>query len=118
LPQLLETAQTIADAAIAHLSDNNGVLHDTCEANCGADGVQFKGIFMRNLMALNIAVPNPRYESFAITNAESVWNHSRDASDAFGQVWSGPFDAENAGSQSSALDAFIAAYASSMAQMH
>ena len=118
LPQLLETAQTIADAAIAHLSDSNGVLHDTCEANCGADGVQFKGIFMRNLMALNIAVPNPRYESFAITNAESVWNHSRDASDAFGQVWSGPFDAENAGSQSSALDAFIAAYASSMAQMH
>ena len=116
-PQLLETARTIADAAIAHLSDSNGVLHDTCEANCGADGVQFKGIFMRNLMALNLAVPS-RYESFAITNAESIWNHSRDASDAFGQVWSGPCDAENAGSQSSALDAFIAAYASSMAQMH
>jgi predicted alpha-1,6-mannanase (GH76 family) len=92
------------------------VLHDTCEANCGADGVQFKGIFMRNLMALNATVPNPRYESFAITNAESIWNHSRDASDSFGQLWSGPFDAENAGSQSSALDAFVAAYASSMTQ--
>jgi hypothetical protein len=49
--------------------------------------------------------------NFAVTNAESIWNHSRDANNAFGQVWSGPFDAENAGSQSSALDAFVAAYA-------
>jgi predicted alpha-1,6-mannanase (GH76 family) len=115
-PQLLDTAQAIANAAITHLSDNNGVLHDTCEANCGADGVQFKGIFMRNLMALNSAVSNPRYGTYAITNAESIWNHSRDASNAFGQVWSGPFDAKNAGSQSSALDAFVAAYASSLQQ--
>jgi predicted alpha-1,6-mannanase (GH76 family) len=113
-PQLLSTAHTIADAAITHLSDSNGVLHDTCEANCGADGVQFKGIFMRNLMALNVAAPDPQYETFALTNAESIWNHSRDASNAFGQVWSGPFDAENAGSQSSALDAFVAAYAGSL----
>ena len=59
-------------------------------------------------MALNFATPNPHYETFAVTNAESIWNHSRDASNAFGQVWSGPFDAENAGSQSSALDAFVA----------
>jgi hypothetical protein len=49
-----------------------------------------------------------------VANAESIWNHSRDASNAFGQVWSGPFDAENAGSQSSALDAFVAAYASTL----
>ena len=66
---------------------------------------------MRNLMALNVAAPDPQYETFALTNAESIWNHLRDASNAFGQVWSGPFDAENAGSQSSALDAFVAAYA-------
>jgi predicted alpha-1,6-mannanase (GH76 family) len=117
-PELLTTATTIADAAIAHLSDNNGVLHDTCEANCGADGVQFKGIFLRNLMALHGAAPNPRYATFAVTNAESIWNHSRDASNAFGQVWSGPFDAENAGSQSSALDAFVAAYASAPQHGH
>ncbi len=104
---LLTTANTIAQSAITHLGDGNGVLHDTCEANCGADGVQFKGVFMRNLMALNQASPDPRYATFAVTNAESIWNTSRDASNAFGQVWSGPFDAENAGSQSSALDAFV-----------
>jgi predicted alpha-1,6-mannanase (GH76 family) len=115
-PQLLTTANTIANAAITHLSDGNGVQHDTCEPNCGADGVQFKGIFLRNLMALTFAMPNPQYETFALTNAESIWNHSRDASNAFGQVWSGPFDAENAGSQSSALDAFVAAYASALEQ--
>ena len=113
-PQLLATAQTIANAAITHLSDANGVLHDTCEPNCGADGVQFKGIFLRNLMALSFAVPSPQYGTFAVANAESIWNHSRDTSNAFGQVWSGPFDAENAGSQSSALDAFVAAYASTL----
>ena len=112
VPQLMTTANTIANSAITHLSDSNGLLHDTCEANCGADGVQFKGIFLRNLMALNVASPNPEYAPFAVTNAESIWNHSRDAGNAFGQVWSGPFDAENAGSQSSALDAFVAAYAS------
>jgi predicted alpha-1,6-mannanase (GH76 family) len=110
-PQLLETAQTIANAALTHLTDSNGILHDTCEPNCGADGVQFKGIFARNLMALSFAAPNPAYVTFASTNAESIWNHSRDSSNAFGQVWSGPFDAENAGSQGSALDAFVAAYA-------
>lgn len=110
-PQLLATAQTIANAALSHLADGHGVLHDTCEPNCGADGVQFKGIFVRNLMALNTARPNPAYTTFAVTNAESIWNHSRDASNAFGQVWAGPFDAEQAGSQSSALDAFVAAYA-------
>lgn len=117
-PQLLQTAQTIADAALTHLTDSNGVLHDTCEPNCGADGVQFKGIFARNLMALNFAAPNSKYGTFAVTNAESIWNHSRDASNAFGQVWSGPFDAENAGSQSSALDAFVAAYAAELEQKH
>ncbi len=117
-PQLMSTAQTIANAAITHLSDSNGVLHDTCEANCGADGVQFKGIFLRNLMALDAAAPNPQYATFAVTNAESIWTHSRDAGNAFGQVWSGPFDAENAGSQSSALDALVAAYAASLQKRH
>ena len=117
-PQSLTTANIIAGAAGAHLSDSNGVLHDTCEPNCGADGVQFKGIFLRNLMTLNFATPSPQYQTFALTNAESIWNHSRDASNAFGQVWSGPFDAENAGSQSSALDAFVAAYATTLEERH
>lgn len=33
-------AKLIADAAIANLTDSNGVLHDVCEPDCGADGSQ------------------------------------------------------------------------------
>jgi predicted alpha-1,6-mannanase (GH76 family) len=108
-PSLPATAQAIASATLTHLTDANGVLHDTCEPNCGADGVQFKGIFVRNLMALNDAFPNLQYKKFTDTNAESIWNNSQGPNFEFGQVWSGPFDAGNAGSQSSALDAFVAA---------
>ena len=49
---LLPRASQVADAAITHLTDANGILHDPCEPNCGADGPQFKGIFARNLMRL------------------------------------------------------------------
>ncbi len=108
-PALPATAQSIAAAALAHLTDNNGVLHDACEPKCGADGVQFRGIFVRNLMELNSALPDPHYSRFIDVNAESIWDHSRGPNDQFGQVWSGPFDAGNAASQSSALDAFVAA---------
>lgn len=108
-PSLPATAQAIANAALTHLTDANGVLHDTCEPHCGADGVQFKGIFVRNLMALDEAFPDSHYKKFVDTNAESIWNNSQGANYQFGQVWSGPFDAGNAGSQSSALDAFVAA---------
>jgi len=108
-PVLTGTAQAIATATLSHLTDANGVLHDICEPNCGADGVQFKGIFVRNLMALDDASPDTRYKTFADTNAESIWNSSQGPNYQFGQIWSGPFDAGNAGSQSSALEALIAA---------
>jgi predicted alpha-1,6-mannanase (GH76 family) len=108
-PTLIATAQSIAAATLTNLTDSNGILHDICEPNCGADGVHFKGIFVRNLMGLNSAFPNPHYKKFVDTNAESIWSNSQGPNYQFGQVWSGPFDAGNAGSQSSALDAFVAA---------
>jgi predicted alpha-1,6-mannanase (GH76 family) len=107
-PNLLKTAQNIADAALTKLTDSNGVLHDICEPKCGADGVQFKGIFVRNLMALHDASPSVRYRSFVDANAQSIWAHSQGPKYEFGQVWSGPFDTGNAGSQSSALDTLVA----------
>ena len=110
-PRLLATANTIAQSAISHLTDSNGVLHDAGEPNLGADGPQFKGVFLRNLMALTAVSPQPQYANFATTNAESIWYTSRNASNAFGQVWTGPFDAVNTASQGSAVDAFVAALA-------
>ncbi len=105
----LTRANQIASAAITHLTDAHGILHDTCEPKCGADGPQFKGIFVRNLMRLYSSRPNPAYRSFADANADSIWNHDRGANDSFGLNWSGPFDSADAARQSSALDAMVAA---------
>ena len=108
-PALPATAQSIAVAAIENLADAKGVLHDTCEPNCGSDGVQFKGIFMRNLMELNSAFPNLRYRKFFALNADSIVKNAQGPDHHFGEVWSGPFKTGNAASQTSALDALIAA---------
>lgn len=107
-PVLPTTAQAIANAALTNLTDAN-IMHDTCEPKCGGDGVQFKGIFVRNLMELDDSFSDTRYKQFVEANAESIWNHSQGPNYQFGQVWSGPFDVGSAGSQSSALDAFVAA---------
>ncbi len=109
----LQSARAIADAALAHLADAQGILHDACEPNCGEDGIQFKGVFMRNLSALNRSVHDARYTSFLTTNADSVWLKDRGDGDQFGLVWSGPPSSLNAGSHSSALDALVGAMAAS-----
>jgi predicted alpha-1,6-mannanase (GH76 family) len=103
------TAKAIANAAISKLTDSNGVLHDTCEPKCDGDAVQFKGIFVRNLMALNDAFPDAKYRAFVDTNADSIWQKAQGPNHQFGLVWSGPFDSGNAASQTSALDALVAA---------
>ncbi len=106
---VLTQAKAIADAAINSLTDRNGVLHEVCESDCGADGVQFKGILLRNLTSLQQATQQESYATFIRTNADSVWNKARGPHNQLGQVWSGPYTTANASSQSSALDALIAA---------
>jgi predicted alpha-1,6-mannanase (GH76 family) len=108
-PALLDTAHRIAVAAIEHLSDRDGILHEPCEPKCSADGVQFKGIFVRNLVALDHASPQPSYKSFFETNANAIWDRGRGPGEQLGQVWSGPFDKADAATQSSALDALVGA---------
>jgi predicted alpha-1,6-mannanase (GH76 family) len=111
-PSLMTTARNIATAAITSLVDANGVLHDSCEpARCGADAPQFKGIFVRNLVALYLAHPRPAYKSFVDANADAIWDKSRGPDAHLGLVWSGPFGGNNASSQSSALDALVGAAA-------
>lgn len=107
----IQSANAIASAAIQSLADSNGILHDPCEPKCGADGVQFKGIFVRNLVRLYSLSPQPSYKTFIITNADSIWEKAQGPNAQFGQVWSGPFTASNAAIQSSALDAIVGAAA-------
>jgi len=115
----LDTAKTIASAAIKALGDSNGVLHDSCEPNCGADGSQFKGIFMRNLQKLQSADADSTFLSFIGTNAAAIWSQDRDeANNELSVVWSGPFvSPANASTQSSAMDAIVAALAFSGAYL-
>jgi predicted alpha-1,6-mannanase (GH76 family) len=101
-------AGRVATAAITKLTDSQGILHDECEPQCNADAVQFKGIFVRNLAALNHAYPRTEYATFLRTNAESVWQRAQGSQTQFGVVWSGPFDTADAGTQSSAVDALVA----------
>ncbi|KAI6244757.1 putative mannan endo-1,6-alpha-mannosidase [Erysiphe necator] len=106
----LRPAQGIALAGIKKLSDKDGVLHDPCEPNCGTDGTQFKGIFMRNLLALQKIAPNGKILSFITMNAASVWKNNRNTDNQFGINWAGPFiGPANASTQSSAMDAIVSA---------
>ena len=108
---LLAMAERIALAGIKKLSDSHGILHEPCEPNCGNDGPQFKGIFLRNLQKLQLAIPNDRIKRFINVNAHSIWHNGRSASNQLGLNWSGPFKGATASTQSSATDALVAALA-------
>ncbi|KLJ06356.1 hypothetical protein EMPG_09276 [Blastomyces silverae] len=109
---LIDQAHAIATAAITALADKEGILHDPCEPKCGADGPQFKGIFMRNLQILHEASPRAKYKTFIKKNANSIWGKARNKKGQFGVNWAGPFAPPAlASSQSSALDALVAAAA-------
>ena len=108
-PTLLPLASSIAAAAIAHLTDAHGILHEPNDAHTGADVPQFKGIFVRNLMLLNAAAPQPLYRRFFRINAKALWKHDRTPSNQFGFWWQGPVDQVDAARQTSALDLLNAA---------
>ncbi|SMY26153.1 unnamed protein product [Zymoseptoria tritici ST99CH_1A5] len=104
----LATASRIADAAIGALAPD-GVLVEACEPDCGSDGAQFKGVFVRGLAELWRARPEERWRRFLKGNAESVWVNGRDERGELGLRWTGPVGRPaDAGTQSSGLDALVA----------
>jgi predicted alpha-1,6-mannanase (GH76 family) len=108
---LLETAVAIAKSAIAHQTTPDGIfIEEECDPNCGGgDGLQFKGIFARNLAYLYEVRPLPELRAFLIRQSDAIWTLSRSASNQFGKRWAGPFDEADPSRQSSALDAVIGA---------
>jgi predicted alpha-1,6-mannanase (GH76 family) len=108
-PALPAAAEQIATAAITQLVDKNGILHDPCEPKCGADGVQFKGIFVRNLAFLDRRQPNSAYEIFIKKNADTLWKDAQGPDFQLAERWSGPFESGNAASQTSGIDALVGA---------
>lgn len=111
---VLDTARTLAMAAIQALSNKDGILVeiDKCETQkeaCGFDGKQFKGVFVRNLGYLNQALKDGDIRAFILKNADSVWNKDRDDTNKMGVAWTGPVIAVNGASHGSALDVLVAA---------
>ncbi|KAF7190392.1 hypothetical protein HII31_08310 [Pseudocercospora fuligena] len=105
----ITTAQKIADAAIAALAPN-GILQDPCEPDCGGDGTQFKGVFVRNLQKLYTASPKASYANFLDTNANSIWANDRQGN-TLSVRWSSFVPPGNASTQSSAMDCLVASLA-------
>ena len=106
----LDWANKIAQAAIHTLADSNMVIHDFCEPdNCRPDGTQFKGIFIRNLLLLHRVSPNDLYQKVIKSCADSIWNNDRDQLNQLGVDWARLYMPVDASTQSSALDALVAA---------
>jgi predicted alpha-1,6-mannanase (GH76 family) len=110
----LTLASDIASAALSALSDENGVIHDECEPDCGGDGAQFKGVFMRNLAKLHSVAPDKLYANAISVNAASIWKWDRrvthEGLPMFSVDWAGPWvSPANASTHSSAMDALVAA---------
>jgi predicted alpha-1,6-mannanase (GH76 family) len=104
----VQLADRIALAVSAHLVDAQGILHDPCEPNCGDDGVQFKGILVRNLVTLERSSPSAEIVALLEKNAASVWEKARTADGHFSVDWAGPPRDSGTGSLISALDALTA----------
>jgi len=111
--KMLDEANAIAAATLvsATLVDKQGILHEPCEPDCGADGTQFKGIFMRNLVSLCRVAPGESYRNFIEKNADSIWKSMKPTEYKIGTSWSPPYGSVNASTQSSGVDALVAAAA-------
>jgi predicted alpha-1,6-mannanase (GH76 family) len=107
-PSALALAERIARAASSKLVDDHDVLHDPCEPNCGADGIQFKGILVRNLAGLQRISPTAQISALLKQNADSVWDNARTEDNFFSVNWAGPPNNSGTGSLISALDALTA----------
>ena len=128
----LAQGDAIAAAALRGLAPG-GILAEPCEsgAACNEDQAQFKGIFVRYLRDFWLRSRQPGYRGFILANANSVWDHARNAAarssppqsgesqsgesqsgpSQFGLHWAGPFDQATPARQSSALDLLTAAAA-------
>lgn len=108
---LLESANTIAQAAIEVLADSNMIIHDSCEpSSCAPDATQFKGIFIRNLHMLQKVSPNNIYKQVIDSCAKSIWANDRNSQNQLGTDWAGPFqEPADMSTHSSAMDALVAA---------
>jgi predicted alpha-1,6-mannanase (GH76 family) len=108
---LLTKARAMANASSTTSQlHSSGILRDPCEGgSCGADGTSFKGIYVRDLAALNNALPDRPFTSYLRRQADRAYAADRTPLDHYGMRWNGPVDSTDAARQQSALDLMNAA---------
>jgi predicted alpha-1,6-mannanase (GH76 family) len=107
----LEEAHKIADGALAQFADGNGnVLTESGGIQEDNNLAQFKGIFIRNLAALEKASHKDAYTTVIKTSADTLWKNDRQGN-LLGPRWQGPYVDATAPSHSSAIDCLVAAAA-------
>ena len=103
----LDQANTIAHAVISSPAlSPSGILTEPCEptGKCSGDNAMFKGIFMQNLNVLYQKTQSPEYQTYMLTNANSLWTKDLSGGNQLGLHWAGPFDSSDAARQASGLD--------------
>src|ERR1700733_8365897 len=84
-PTLLPVANAIVSAVLSSsLVNTSGILVESDVS--GGDHPQFKGIFMRNLMALYQAAPSTAIQTFIDNNANSILAHDESPGTACGAL--------------------------------
>lgn len=107
----LETAHRIAEGAMAHLVDSDGILTEIgWPEDLDTTRAMFKGVFVRNLKYLHAASPREEYVVFLQKNADAIWARDREGG-FIGPNWQGRYYEASASSQGSGFDALVAAAA-------
>ena len=103
----LTEARTLANASTTDTTLNpGGILFDN---GGGADVPTFKGVYARDLGALNSTLSDHPYTSYLQRQATSAYDNDRNSSDNYDQPWAGPFRQTDAARTQSALDLMNAA---------
>ena len=106
--ELLAQARRTAEAAIATLSDPDGVLHEPGDPLAASrDAHAFKGIFARGLGRLaevgpQVGFDRTPYLACLRTNADALVTRAGDGRHGYGMSWAGPPGPVDAATQASA----------------
>lgn len=107
----LDRARQLADASIASEVINiDGILTEPCERDgCDVNGPSFKGIYVRNLGELNLALEDHPYSDYLAEQANTSYEENRSPNDEYGLHWAGPLQGISGATQQSAVDLLVAA---------
>jgi predicted alpha-1,6-mannanase (GH76 family) len=104
---LITKARTLAGASTANAQLNpGGILFDN---GGGGDVPSFKGVYARDLAALNNSQSDRPYTTYLRRQADSAYSKDRSSADAYDQPWAGPYQTSDGARQHSAVDLMNAA---------